>query len=654
MSEIDRQNAKQIRDPMDVLITMDLEDSEITMSYSGYSSAKVADGALNKRNWPMRGLADLQGEGFPLDGSRVLYNPSTYPSYSNGKLGVRSNIGQPVSVAATGDKVMASLTINVTGAESVTYNGTTTEIRGSSVTIPGLSTSISMEFTPASETKRIEISDIFPDSEFRITNDNLIKATVSLRSDLSLFDQKLPESEINIEVYHDVDISEAVATIPADTPIIYQAGYPGDMSPKRKFYVSGQVTWADNVLTIHAVDAVHFLDWNVEPAILIRYTWAWMALTSGFLGDIEHSKSDFMTDYDIDAQIIVKEGQTARQIIAAFNWLLNIQSATPTGENYNIYFKYVDAGIPKIMQCNDISWGAEWSILEEDCADVKSQLDVPLRSITVRSEELNRLFDPNQTSRTILGTGTWVKDIGVSLSFDKYCDGFIYGVDEDSEYSQKLLNYYGQLGYSYCAIDVGPAETDGSGWGTPYDVGSYSLLFTPGLSAEGYNRMTGGGLIVPYVAFVPWNARYNSDTALIGTRRVTSMDQAWKAYTDANAFEDTAQSVDLVICGNGYDAYNTSIKYESGASEGQDIEVDSPFIGKGGTLFPTRVFNSLFDRSNKGGSFKWKGDPRMQPRDVVEWENLDGTTTTITLENITLTHEGGGTMAEITYREGVI
>ncbi|MBR3321322.1 MAG: hypothetical protein IKG04_05315, partial [Exiguobacterium sp.] len=70
-------------------------------------------------------------------------------------------------------------------------------------------------------------------------------------------------------------------------------------------------------------------------------------------------------------------------------------------------------------------------------------------------------------------------------------------------------------------------------------------------------------------------------------------------------------------------------------------------------LYPNEACKSLLDRSNIKGSFVWKGDPRMQPRDVVEFHRLDGTVEEITLENITLHHEGGGTYAEITYRKGV-
>ena len=88
---------------------------------------------------------------------------------------------------------------------------------------------------------------------------------------------------------------------------------------------------------------------------------------------------------------------------------------------------------------------------------------------------------------------------------------------------------------------------------------------------------------------------------------------------------------------------------------------------------PELALDCILDTSNVVGSFTWKGDPRMQPRDYVELveqdENLAeengvflqtengediivNQSRIITIENITLTHEGGGTVAEITYREG--
>jgi hypothetical protein len=43
----------------------------------------------------------------------------------------------------------------------------------------------------------------------------------------------------------------------------------------------------------------------------------------------------------------------------------------------------------------------------------------------------------------------------------------------------------------------------------------------------------------------------------------------------------------------------------------------------------------------------------MQPRDVFSFHRLDGSEELCTIETITLTHEGGGTKAEVTYRKGI-
>ena len=68
-------------------------------------------------------------------------------------------------------------------------------------------------------------------------------------------------------------------------------------------------------------------------------------------------------------------------------------------------------------------------------------------------------------------------------------------------------------------------------------------------------------------------------------------------------------------------------------------------------LYPN--YNYLFDRSNITGSFTWKGDPRMQPRDVFNFHRLDGTVETCTIETIMIKHSEGGTVADIAYRLGV-
>lgn len=104
----------------------------------------------------------------------------------------------------------------------------------------------------------------------------------------------------------------------------------------------------------------------------------------------------------------------------------------------------------------------------------------------------------------------------------------------------------------------------------------------------------------------------------------------------------------------------SSITEVSGRS-GSTVQVSPLCYGKvyQGTdwIFPN--YQRLFERSNICGAFVWKGDPRMQPRDVAafHWAEPDSdgneVVELITIESIALIHEGGGTKATITYRKGV-
>ena len=73
-----------------------------------------------------------------------------------------------------------------------------------------------------------------------------------------------------------------------------------------------------------------------------------------------------------------------------------------------------------------------------------------------------------------------------------------------------------------------------------------------------------------------------------------------------------------------------------------------------GSSYGIPNYADLFNKSNVGGSFTFKGNPHMQPRDVFRLYELDGQTyTTCTIESIETTHEDGGMKSVITFREGV-
>lgn len=654
MSEIDIQNAKQIRDPMDVLITMSLADDDIDMTYSGYSTAKVADGVLDQSSWSMRKLADLQGDGFPLDDSCVLYNASTTPSQANGKLGVRSNVGETVTVTATGDRTMASIGASVTGAESVTMNGTTTPITGTNVTLPLLDTTATLTFNPASETRRIEINTVLPEADFKITNENLIRATVSLRSDLSIINPTLPESEINIEAYQDTDISEAVASIPEDTPITYSAGYEGDMSPVRKFYVTGQVTWADNVLSIQGVDAVHFLedkivndlfvgDYSYDyylgpvfqsntffPSALIYYLLRNAGIEFTNEGQ-RYISGEFHREFD---NALVMKQQSLRDIIV---WVMNNFHITFTGYtlpdgSHDYWPTYVDAGRPSLTIAKP---NAQRTIKEDDCGGVRRNVERSIKAIKLSNPHLY-LSEKGESSHynTICGSYTWIKNSGVFPQFDDYC---VYVrlpyFSEDGRSNELLTPTYQYTGEELDA-QIFMTTSIAVGYQAP------PARYFP--TNQWANITLGWSNHMFYTQVMPWSQNQG---------------RIWAALvTDANA---TTQNGDIIGI-KGLEELIESEYTSTAASDGQTIAIENQGIfgrtcnGVGTEMYPALSMKSLLSRSPITGSFTWKGDPRMQPRDVVEWERLDGTTTTITLENITLTHEGGGTMAEITYREGVV
>lgn len=696
MSRIDVENSQQIRNPMDVLITMEVPATDITLTYSGYSSAKVADGILGESTWPMRLLADLKGDGFPLDGTRVVYDPNTTASATNGKIGVRSNIGQSVSVTVTGNRTISSLSIFATGAESVTYNGTTSAIVGGQVIIPVGATSITLMFNPASTTERIEVSEISAGTALRITNDTLIKAVVSLRSDLSIIDPTLPESELNVDVYNDADISEIVASLPEDTPITYQAGYEGDMSPVRKFYVSGQVTWADNILSIHAVDAVHFLDQNIGP---IGF-WALNPLdqltspndiiemivpeAARFGVEIEPELlyfgiPQFIAGSATHTTAVIPRGVTLRSFLAFASNVFKIDRIPKDYWNPNyindyisFWVGYVDAGIPTL---HSVKPEPKWAITENDCGSLTKNIDRTLAKIVTEyaSAEVFNDNSPLFDGAIECGTVEW-GETGVGfVKIENLVGSVMYGLAPSD------IPTVTPESSNRTAIPILPATAEGGIYGVPErDAISYQYKY---LRAEGQwgvasrtgeggyqifdsespqNYKTSSGGVI-YNQVVPPNAIFNDDSDW----RWRSQQAAWQGLKAAGYISDNETTTTLKVFGSIINSEKVRQEYTpSIPTDGQAVEIECGLYGWIGArnrttgaemeIYPKAAYQSLFDRSPITCSFTWKGDPRIQPRDVFTFHRLDGTDEDWTFENITLTHEKGGTVAEITARKGIV
>lgn len=675
MTTINEQNSNQIRKPMEVYVRMDLSDKSITMTYSGYSSAKIADGKLDQTDWKMRKLTDLQGDGYPLDSSCALYNPNTTASASSGKIGVRGNIGQPVSVTITGSSVMDSATIIVTGASSVSHDGGTSAIIGSSVIVSIEDSSATLTFSPKSADRRVEISDIVPGVMFNVTNENMISCTLSLRADLSIVDPTLPESELNLEFYNDEDISEILAAIPEDTPITYRAGYDGDLSPERKFYVAGQVTYKDNVISVHAVDAVHLIR-NVDGAFSLSVDDEMvedMTLTNLYrieeffesvldASRITYEETGWIGFNDpayVRRATLVEDGSDMRQLFADIMNLFHIKGlgiyvdqSAGYDQSEEFWPSYVDAGRPKLQFQKSPKSRV---IQESDCADVIRSIDRKIESITFNNEIINI---PNTESvgrwefmSAQIGKVTSYKNGSAFVAFDGYAYNWVFNLlnkeisNSSAVYATSAMMPTSTSGGYH---DVAPrvfAGDNTAGFGTKL-VGPDTPQY---VNDYGYTV---------YTQVVPWNAYYFPDEYWF-----SNMAGMWTWLQSRGYVSSSDESLEVRISGMALAKESSPITVGDGA-EDSAIEIKSTLLGQvygsttdGGRaeeIFPSKSLQSLFDRSPNTGSFTWKGDPRMQPRDVFTFVRLDGTEIDCTIEQIDLEHVGGGTTAKITYREGIV
>ena len=72
MAAIDIQNARQIRDPMVVTCGIAAK-ANVALSVSNITGFALSDTnaatSIKQGEWPIKQVTDLQGEGFPLDGT---------------------------------------------------------------------------------------------------------------------------------------------------------------------------------------------------------------------------------------------------------------------------------------------------------------------------------------------------------------------------------------------------------------------------------------------------------------------------------------------------------------------------------------------------------------------------------------------------------
>ena len=581
MATINSENAKQIRDPMEVYIHFFAGDTATISSYT-IPSYKSNDNTLDNTSWTMRKITDLANGGFPLDGSCEWYDAALTPSASDGKLGVRGNIGANVVVNISASSVLTSVTIASKNVLEIQHNGQTYPGTGLNV-IPINANSASITFTPIDSDSRIEINYIVPGVEFAVTNDNLISCNLALRGNLDVIDHTWEESEITFSMYYPYNIASSFAYINGDFPITYQAGYDSDLSQLRKFYLSEPVTQDGNVISIHGVDASRLLE-----SSSMREQWF-----SVFTGNAHQSLySKFINAIETAGIILVNKqswsgsqsGSRKYSIIpemSARDFVSGVMNLTLNHKRNLTYYgiQFVDAGIPSVEHGNGTTFGNTCNLNKSDCGEWSEQYEQNISAITNINSD--RKFNESIS-------------VSNTLPFDNIERGLTGNVNQTFEF-------------------------DFDGWyrnASPFTASSGS----PG--------------------DVPYTFTIISKTPSRIFFKVTQ--KGTKPFTVGGSSSAIKGGV------NGFSNPNTlpGITFET-----EPMVYGALTDSNGETLFN---YPSLFNRSLRTGSFKYKGDPRMQPLDYLNITNdtSDGRgNVTARITAIELTHEKGGTDATITWRE---
>lgn len=593
MPTIDSENKKAIRTPFEVHCGMSGRDSKVDLSFSSISGALKDTNpseALDNEHWDMRSLTDLSGGGFPLDGSAELYDSALSGSLENGKMGLRSYIGKSLSVTVKAKTVIAALTVAVTSDSPGTITANGVDYTAGRITvIPVNGKEVTLSAKSSEENSRIEIASITPGITLEFSNKNLISCTLALRSDLSIISPSWQVSEIEIQAYWPDDISEAISNVGDDVPVWYYAGYEGDYSKTRSFYLSEKASMENNVITIKGEDMSSKLEDKNNISQVLNSTGGngRKTLYNRFIKFITDSGVRLVsretapdTNSNSSSYTLIFDEQSSREIVADIMNLSHSGSYWPT---------FVDAGIPKVTWSKP---SKKWDIYEKDCGDVVRSVDRNIAKITTDAD---------------------------------------YGLLSKAARSQKLEELETKSvkageGYSY--------SPDGYWW--------YLAVSNAKSALATANRIV-------------WTAKKTTVSKKV-------KEKTKKRYKTGKKkgqiiYKTVTKKVNQCVV-KGKEVTITreaSSVIHSGKRPGSTATVDPIAHGKvyGGTTLLYPSYEYLFSRSNITGSFTFKGDPRMQPRDIFNFHRLDGTVETCTIENITLTHEGGGTKAEVTYRKGI-
>ena len=339
MATIAEENKKILRQAMDVVVGVECLFGEMpAYEVSGYYPG--SSGIINADPENIT-LMDLSSGGFLNDGRAEPLSTDT-PGYL-------SVIGEPMKIRLTAPAGInyASIVYIVDGEYKALYAAR----YSSSATLT----------VPASQ-KRKRVVRLAPGASWFFNKKTLVECNLQLRAvDTTPINPELQLSEIEFSVKEDAitpfvyrRIDKTLGVISSGT-IFYTAGYPGDMSPTRKFYLADIPEISDGRVTFRGEDASRLLSESFGGAYVGRAYDAYgggvrryVEMIHNMLNSagVEHEYANFpnVEPFNNGAPFFVSNEMTKRGVIAQAVNMLRFDD----DEWFSAIVNYVDAGRPRL------------------------------------------------------------------------------------------------------------------------------------------------------------------------------------------------------------------------------------------------------------------------------------------------------------------
>lgn len=376
MTTINEENRKTLRKSMKVVCDFQETDSDPT-SIVPVGIAEEYEGLAGLNSLlDTIVLMDLSGNGFLNDGSALPIQPET-DTYRYGYMSADASLPDGTFVSPFGVTLSADENWDIVTLEVADERGNVETRLITPHWVSGTATIYIDSWTPG---ERAYIVGVHLGKYWRWDNSTLLDVSLDLRGVNTEIGGELEVSSIEIQAYEPNNYTEVIGRIPKGSPIRYLAGYGGDMSEIRQFYLSEDVSWDNNVLTVRGQDASMFLEDDTTPTkveygnLNIGYR-LWNRFQS-ILADINYTeKGTYPNILTGDIVLILKEG-TSRSLISQY---MNICC----DEDY-IKPIYVDAGIP-ILYWNGIN--RAWDIYADEIAELNILVEHNINEINAVIED---------------------------------------------------------------------------------------------------------------------------------------------------------------------------------------------------------------------------------------------------------------------------